>query len=250
MTAVANGWPFLVARGRRRGYRTVLAPEFLVGPRLHSLLADAPERSGDGPRSVELNPAQVGPLTLVYETKIVTAADIGGVALDEHGRELEIRYGIVLRGGVPVTGDLPYGVRERALASYRNFLADEDSFDVEASDAVQLLGGAPTREYEPEQRPEPELEPGPRSRKRLLVAVVVAGVVVVAVVIAVLWLSRPGKQDDPVPLKTPVPTLTPVPTSTPFPTRTPLPTIAPIVPTAPGPPSAPDVIPPPTPRPG
>ena len=55
------------------------------------------------------------------------------MALDEHGRELEIRYGVVLRGGAGATGDLPYGVRERALASYRHFLADEDSFDVDCN---------------------------------------------------------------------------------------------------------------------
>src|SRR3954452_1404036 len=182
MTAVANGWPFLVARGRRRGYRTVLAPEFLVGPRLHSLLADAPERSGDGPRSVEVSPAQVGKLTLVYETKVVTAADIGGVALDEHGRELEIRYGIVLRGGAGATGDLPYGVRERALASYRNFLADEDSFDVEASEAIQLQAGSPSNQPEPEPVYEPDKR---RSPKRLVVFAIGLGVVV-ALVISVM----------------------------------------------------------------
>ena len=39
------------------GYRTVLAPDFLVGPRLHGLLADAPDARGNGPRSVELDPA-------------------------------------------------------------------------------------------------------------------------------------------------------------------------------------------------
>lgn len=55
--------------------------------------ASADDRNDKSP-----NPEEVGPLTLVYETKVVTADDIGGVALDEHGRELEIRYGIVLRG--------------------------------------------------------------------------------------------------------------------------------------------------------
>jgi hypothetical protein len=213
MTSVANGWPFLVARGRRRGYRTVLAPEFLVGPRLHSLLADAPERSGDGPRSVELSPAHVGRLTLVYETKIVTAADIGGVALDEHGRELEIRYGVVLRGGAGATRDLPYGVRERALASYRKFLADEDSFDVEASQAIQLQAGSPSNkpEHQPDER---------RSQKRLVVVVIALGVVV-ALVISVLWLTRLPKPNEPMPVKTPVATVSPVPTTTPLATSSP-----------------------------
>ena len=58
MTEAVFGWPFLVARGRERGYRTVLAPGFLTERRLHGLLSDSANGrqmdSSSPPREVEV----------------------------------------------------------------------------------------------------------------------------------------------------------------------------------------------------
>lgn len=189
MTEIEQGWPFLVARGRRRGFRTVLAPEFLIAPRLHGLLADAPATNGHGPGQLQLRPGRVGPVTVVYRTEVISATDLHapqGSARDEHGRELEIRYGLVFRGrAAAVDGGLP-SARDQALASYRRFLEDEEGFDVERSRPVRARV-----------RPAPDPPPARAQRGRgrlplplpLRVAVGTAAVVAVGVA-TVLVVAR------------------------------------------------------------
>lgn len=154
MTESARGWPFLVARGRERGYRTILAPGFLTERRLHGMLSDAANgEAPDAPREVEVDRSGVGRLTLVYRTEQVTEADLdggrgNGLATDEHGRPLEMLYGIVCRGrlaGHVDDGDLN-AARTEALASYRRFLAEESGFGVDTSDALALRGVTGVRE--------------------------------------------------------------------------------------------------------
>jgi hypothetical protein len=172
MTESAQGWPFLVARGRERGYRTILAPGFLTERRLHGLLSDAANGHGG---NVEVERPGVGRLTLVYRTEQVTEAELdggrgSGLATDEHGRPLEILYGIVYRGrlGGPVAdGDLG-AARTEALASYRRFLEEENSFGVDTSDAFALRGVTPVADAPP---PRPERR---ASRRGLAVTAVVA----------------------------------------------------------------------------
>jgi hypothetical protein len=152
MPEAARGWPFLVARGRQRGYRTVLAPDFLAERDLQGVLSDSATGDGLQPgqaRVAEVDAPAVGPITLCFRIEQVSAADVNGhvpgegaIATDEHGRPLEILYGVVARGRLsgPVhDGDLG-AARSRALRSYRRFLEREDAFDVDASPAFALRG--------------------------------------------------------------------------------------------------------------
>lgn len=177
MTESAYGWPFLVARGRERGYRTILAPGFLTERRLHGLLSDA--ANGQGPREIEVERPGVGRLTLVCRTEQMTEAELDGgrgegLATDEHGRPLEILYGIVCRGrlgGHVDEGDLG-AARAEALASYRRFLAEENGFGVDTSDAFALRGVTAVADAAPP-------KPAPRaSRRGLAVTAVVAALAV------------------------------------------------------------------------
>ena len=158
MTEATYGWPFLVARGRERGYRTILAPGFLTERRLHGLLSDSAH--GQGPREVEVERPEVGRLTLVCRSEQVSEAELDGgrgdgLATDEHGRPLEILYGIVSRGrlgGRVDEGDLG-AARTEALASYRRFLAEENGFGVDTSDGFALRGVTTVADAAP---PKPE----------------------------------------------------------------------------------------------
>ena len=192
MTGSTYGWPFLVARGRERGYRTILAPGFLTERRLHGLLSDAANgEAPDAPREVELERPGVGRLTLVYRTEQVTEAELdggrgNGLATDEHGRPMEILYGIVCRGrlgGHVDDGDLG-AARTEALASYRRFLAEECDFGVDTSDAFALRGVTAVRDVAP---PEPERR---ASRAGLAVTAVVAALAALS-----LALVLPGGGD-------------------------------------------------------
>src|SRR3954469_9087360 len=106
MSESVIAWPFLVARGRHRGYRTILAPGFLTERRLHGLLSDSTsgeQMDASRAREVEVERPEVGALTLVYRTENMTEAELDGgrgdgLATDEHGRPLEMLYGIVCRG--------------------------------------------------------------------------------------------------------------------------------------------------------
>src|SRR3954469_25015360 len=150
MSESVIAWPFLVARGRHRGYRTLLAPGFLTERRLHGLLSDSAngERmDGSRAREVEVERPEVGALTLVYRTENMTEAELDGgrgdgLATDEHGRPLEMLYGIVCRGRLHgrVDDDDLGAARREAVESYRRFLAEEDGFEVDASDAFTLRG--------------------------------------------------------------------------------------------------------------
>ena len=144
MTRATEGWPFLVARGRHAGYRTLLAPPFLVDENEHHVLAESTggcDQDGDGTHVVDLDTARVGPFSIAYTSERVASADVepdaddGQLATDEHGRPLEVVYGIVSRDRLepPLDPEDRRTVRERALESYRGFLADEQWHRVDAS---------------------------------------------------------------------------------------------------------------------
>jgi hypothetical protein len=229
MPDAARGWPFLVARGRHRGYRTVLAPDFLAERNLQGVLSDS--ATGDGlelgrARTAEVDAPAVGPMTLCFRTERVSAADVNGhlpgedaIATDEHGRPLEILYGVVARGRLsgPVhDGDLG-AARSQALRSYRRFLEQEDAFDVDASPAFALRGvtamapsapapprrtpraapaPAPASASAAERRraPAPERRPGPAPGPRSAVGAwaAVAGAAVLLMVVMWLAFLRPS----------------------------------------------------------
>ncbi|MEY2441521.1 MAG: trehalose/maltose transport system substrate-binding protein [bacterium] len=156
MTEVAQGWPFLVARGRRVGYRTVLAPPFLPGVHAEALgRATGALPGAAAPQIVEVDDPQAGRLSVGYRSQQLTGADLAEIPrgelltddrdqlLDEHGRPLEIVYGVVAREPLEAPlhpGDLATA-REQAIASYGRFLADEDGHRVEASTPFALRTG-------------------------------------------------------------------------------------------------------------
>jgi hypothetical protein len=175
-----SGWAFLVARGRRQGYRSILVPDFLAEAGEYGLLdevvhGDVPASSG--PRIEHLASSAAGRLTLAYRTSSLTYADLGrdrqpaggdaakhgpgDIVVDEHGRPLELLYGFVS----PAPGlrqadetDLRTA-REEALRAYRRFLTDEDSFTVQLSAPFRLLSVV-DRPAEPI-LPAPDRRPGP-----------------------------------------------------------------------------------------
>jgi hypothetical protein len=154
LTHEAHGWSFLVARGRRKGYRTVLAPDFLADRNLDGVLSES--SSGDDlppgrTRTIEVVHNQVGPMFISYKTEQLTAAGLNGgsaagheLPTDEHGRPLEILYGVVARRRLsgPVDDDDWQTARGEALRSYRRFLDQEDGWHVAASRSFTLHGVA------------------------------------------------------------------------------------------------------------
>jgi hypothetical protein len=177
------GWPFLVARGRTVGYRCLLAPDFLVETHRQGIISDTVTGEGlgdgtDGVRTTTVPVADLGPITLAYKVSRVTDNDLRapgnvpaaddlqgergahGPVTDEHGRPLELLYGIVCVAPGILDADelvLP-AARAEALQSYRRFLADEANFAVEVSRPMPVRStmsrsGAPTT-------PQPEPVPG------------------------------------------------------------------------------------------
>jgi hypothetical protein len=133
------GWAFLVARGRELGYQLLLAPDFLLAGRDAALLMDVVRGevpASEPPVLTELAGTASGPVGVVYRTLRATARDLDGAdrpaepLLDRAGRPLVLTYGFVCRAG-RVTGpdedDLRVA-RDAALATYRRFLAAEESF--------------------------------------------------------------------------------------------------------------------------
>jgi len=204
MARASQGWPFLVARGRRASYRTVLAPRFLVDANAHHALADAAgvsDLGADGTRVVECHHARVGPFSIGYTSEQLTqgdldatATDAGEPATDEHGRPLEIVYGVVsqdLLGRSLATKDL-VTARTAALRSYRNFLADEAGHAVATSSPFALRSRARTRPTSGVAGVAGESEAGggslapPWYRRRRLITAVAIGIVAAAAIVVAL----------------------------------------------------------------
>ncbi|MEU6116669.1 hypothetical protein ABZ840_19295 [Streptomyces sp. NPDC047117] len=157
-------WPFLVARGRVVGQRTLLVPRFLAERGLSGLLRDAITGSltqaGES-RHAEAALPDGGRIGLSY--RIVQASPPGaeGVVLrDRSGRPVEVAYGVVVTGAtgararVSVTeAELP-GLRPMALEVFARFLADERAFRPLVSACVPLAslaaGTVPAAEPGPE----------------------------------------------------------------------------------------------------
>jgi hypothetical protein len=137
------GWAFLVARGTRKGYRTVLAPDFLVQDRRHTLLAEqvGSATSDDRTTRQHITDEMLGHLTVTYRVEPALTAELvdspthdgNEVLLDQHGRPLELLYGVVTTTPVSAGGHDMARARTEALISYRRFLADEENTDVQPS---------------------------------------------------------------------------------------------------------------------
>lgn len=185
-----RAWPFLVARGRDRGYGTLLAPGFLIAERGHGILSESAEPSLQEDRA-SVTGVVTGAgraLTLVHATHVVTAADLteGTEPRDRHSRPLQLIYGFVCVDAKVSEADPAdlAACRETALGVYRRFLGDEEGFTVEAGQefvprthltsptpaparrtpAPTRPEPAPARRPEPSRRPEPTRGPEPSRR--------------------------------------------------------------------------------------
>lgn len=190
MGDAVDGWAFLVARGRREGHRTILAPDFLVRRAAHGRLAAT---IGSGAASsdthVDRLDTEAGPITVFWRTAPLSAAALKGrlgsaaKAVDDRGRPLIMVYGIVVRGraaGEVNDEDIELA-RRAALACYGDFLDDEDGYEARASEAFKLrgtvteLGDTPAPEV-----PSPARVASRRARRPIAVVALLAGVLLVA----------------------------------------------------------------------
>ncbi len=222
---VSRGWTFLVARGRRKGYRSVLVPDFLTESNEYGILGETV--GGDfppsgSPRIESVSAPVAGVITLVYQTCRLTYADLDeerspenstasnhatdDLITDEHGRPLDLLYGFVCRAPrIRETNEADLiAARTEALHVYRRFLADETGFTLELSKPFVLRSVTsgpekPSREIPTPRtttqpsRPPNESPPGaaaahplPSRRRSRLNPIIVAVMVVIAS--AIFWI--------------------------------------------------------------
>lgn len=187
-----HAWPVAVAAGRRRDYSTVLAPSVMsteYGVLVESL---SPGPVGGPARVRAVTTASGGRYTVAYRTHALTGADVGfrdaGPVRDEQGRPLLMMYGLARAGTTtspPSSSDLDRAAGP-ALAAYRHFLTDEESFRALSSQAVEVdwPGGAPL--------------PAPSGRRVWMAGV--AALTLVAVVALLGWFFlRSGGEEAPCP---------------------------------------------------
>lgn len=226
-----EGWAFLVGRGRTEGYRTLLAPDFLIADRQFGILAqkvvgDVPP---EGPPKLARAALPGGELTIVFRTLRVTegllesmvansgegSAEPDALVTDQEGRPLDLSFGFATFATLdarPDERDLDMA-REQALASYRRFIVGEAAYTIEPSRAFTLRAPSPPK---PESRPVPAAGgyPGPpvsrgpvshpqqpargdvgADRPAIPASAGIAVVVVLLVVMAVVFVLSQGGDD-------------------------------------------------------
>lgn len=203
-----RAWPFLVARGRREGYRTLLAPRFLIDGDLHETLSDAAPTVAVGRLGrVDLAASGAGSLGLTYTTEDLSQSDQDISAetpmwTDEHGRPLEMLYGVVAHQPLSpsLTVDDLQDARREALRAYRRFLTDERGFAVCESEPY-LLPGEPASPAAPRmpqslRAPTAPRAPGPAraptARRTPWASLAAAGVAVVVAAVLTWFIVAPG----------------------------------------------------------
>jgi hypothetical protein len=223
--AAAYGWSFLVARGRRTGYRTLLVPDFLAQSNEYGALSQA--ANGDFPAADTFRVSTVtglaaGDITLAYRNERLTRALVGepissgagrppeDLLIDQHGRPLDLLYGFVCRapGLLRVDAADFTPAHEEALRVYRLFLADETGFRPESSRAYALRSTVSSQPEPatapppppPSQPPvlsppvrRPPIRRPPRSPARWLVALAGLALVVIS---GVAWFAILGRGDN------------------------------------------------------
>lgn len=125
-------WPFLVSRGRRLGYRVVVAPDFLAAANEVGLLypiieSDAAEAQG-GTRRRVLKTRNGQTVGTVFHEVIADGADLGlpsGALRDTFGRVVAMFEGYVVHG--PSTPSIVdwQPTHDIAIAAMRSLLAAE-----------------------------------------------------------------------------------------------------------------------------
>lgn len=179
------GWPFVVGRGRRLGYRVIAAPGFLDDADDVLQSPDVDPAGHGGTSRISTVPSRSGHVTVVAVSESVTedtlaaaavrspaersaqatsastptSADRGRPMLDMHSRPLEIMYGFVVpdREVTFVADDDLAHARREAFRTYRTFLDDEDHDPATVETAAMTLA-SPTEPIEaspPHSRPDP-----------------------------------------------------------------------------------------------
>jgi hypothetical protein len=211
----AYGWAFVVGRGRRKGYKSLLVPDFLATSNEYGVIGQLGTDGDDrAPRITQLHGLAAGDIGLSYRTYRPTAADLGiastGPPTDEFGRPLELLYGFVVRAAeIKALDDTDFlTARAQAIGTYQRFLADEAGFELEASSPYALLSAvrpsvpspagaeaaSPTASASSEppvaapspRRPEPETDLRPSGERVSVSPVARRNVVLVALVLVVL----------------------------------------------------------------
>lgn len=224
-----DAWAFLVARGRYKGYRAILVPDFLARSGLPGLLTESVSGAARSQMVTVDTPA--GIVTALSKTHRLTSRDVDGgttsessqadgLVTDEHGRPLELLYGLVCRaGGIrEVHEDDFKEALEQSLQAYRRFLADEDRpFEESKAFSMRKLGGivtapsvtAPSTSVErprstPSEGPPPARPPSDNAsgaerapRRRMTVKAVAAlGIAAAIALIAIVRLGGERPDDE------------------------------------------------------
>ncbi|WP_132148432.1 hypothetical protein [Kribbella antiqua] len=155
------GWTFLVARGRRRGYQSLLVPDFLAESNEYGVLDQA---TGGEPTTTitTIHGLAAGDVVLVYRTERLTEDVLPGEPVtDEFGRPLELLYGFVVRGaGVGAVDEADFALaRNEAIRTYQRFLADESGFERQTSKAFVLRSAGAPPSRVPSQPPPADVAP-------------------------------------------------------------------------------------------
>jgi hypothetical protein len=139
-----DAWPFLIGRSKHRGYRVVVAPEFLHGKTALAALQAAARGPATPPGTARLRAIEFadGQLSLVCRVFTAHLSDYGldGAELftDDLGRRIELTEGLVLRCDVRTSERLSIAPAdlERAHAAvagqFRQFWREEGTFRVGA----------------------------------------------------------------------------------------------------------------------
>jgi hypothetical protein len=210
---MAQGWAFLVARGRRLGYRAILVPDFIAENRENGYLTENVRGAVDGsdrPRVEKIVAPASGQMVLAYRTHRVTHGDLddtgdrdaGGLVTDEHGRPLDILYGLATRDQMIDALDEAdlHVAKTEALPAYRRFLAGEAGFSSETSEAFPLRSVATGRTKTAVRPAVPSaVRPAVATAVRPAVSgsrlwTIVIGVLTVAIVATLvkMWLGSPS----------------------------------------------------------
>ncbi len=188
--SAATGWPFLIARGRRRGYSVLAAPPFLVRDREEGFLEEVVGPSPDSVATRVVDSPGGRRLCLVWGDHLVRGDEVGEPAdpVDEHSRSLRLLYGFVCQDatvGAPAPADLDRSLATM-MATYRRFLSGEEEFGVEESSPFAVDAQVLTQ---------------PVVRPRGSAKVLVAAAALVVVVLAGVWLfasrSEPPREPSP-----------------------------------------------------
>ena len=153
VTPGSQGWPFLVARGRREGFRTLLAPGFLIERGMHDVLARAAGYVAGDTTSTRIADAAVegiGELRLVFASERLTYDAVGrpgpaaATFTEERGRPIEIIFGVVTRDLAvdALCDDDLVAARTAAVSSYREFLGDEVGYRIRPSEPIDLAAAS------------------------------------------------------------------------------------------------------------